>query len=75
MRPVTVGIFFKIVSVSLFPLLDLGVCYSAQRCGQTPEWLTDRGTSTCASRKSPPPVNTLAWLDGRDIVYWAVVSL
>jgi len=25
-------------------------------------WLTDRGTSTCASRKSPPPVRTLAWL-------------
>ena len=27
--------------------------------------LTDRGTSTCASRKSPPPVRTLVgWLVG-----------
>ena len=24
--------------------------------------MADRGTSTCAKRKSPPPVNTLAWL-------------
>ena len=30
---------------------------------QTQEWLTDRGTSACASRKSPPPVNTLVGLD------------
>ena len=37
------------------------VSVRAQRCGQTQEWLTDRGTSTCASRKSLPPVNTLAW--------------
>jgi len=29
------------------------VSYRAQRCGQTQEWLTERGT---------PPVNTLAWL-------------
>jgi hypothetical protein len=26
------------------------------------EWLTESGTSNCASCKSPPPVNTLAWL-------------
>jgi hypothetical protein len=26
------------------------------------EWLTDRGTSTSASHKSPPAVSTLAWL-------------
>jgi hypothetical protein len=32
------------------------------------EWLTDRGTSTCALRKSPPPVNTLAWLGETEIV-------
>jgi len=25
--------------------------------------MADRGTSTSFSRKSPPPVNTLAWLD------------
>ena len=24
--------------------------------------MADSGTSTCASRKSPPPVRTLAWL-------------
>ena len=52
---------FKIVSVSIYPW-SLGVCYRAQRCGQTQEWLTDRGTSTCAKRKSPPPLNSLAWL-------------
>ena len=30
--------------------------------GQTQEWLPDGGTSTCASRRSPPSVRTLAWL-------------
>ena len=54
--------WLQIVSVSIFLCYSLGVCYWAQLCGQTQEWLTDRGTSTCASRKSPPPVNTLAWL-------------
>jgi len=53
---------FKIVSVSIFPCYSLGICYWAQQCGQTQEWLTDRGTSTCASRMSPLPVNTLDWL-------------
>jgi len=33
-----------------------------QRCAQTQEWITDRGMSNCASRKSPPSVRTLAWL-------------
>jgi hypothetical protein len=28
----------------------------------TQEWLTDRGMTTCASRKAPPLVRTLAWL-------------
>jgi len=32
------------------------------------EWLTDRGTSTCASPKSPPPVNPLAWLGAQHCV-------
>jgi hypothetical protein len=49
---------FKIISVSIFPRYSLGVCYWAQRCAPTQEWLTDRGTLTCAT------VNTLAWLDG-----------
>jgi hypothetical protein len=35
---------FKIVSVSIFPCLTEGVCYRAQRCSQTQEWLTDKGT-------------------------------
>ena len=26
------------------------------------EWLTDSGTSTCVSLKSPLPINTLSWL-------------
>ena len=46
---------FKIVSVSIFPRYILGICYWTQLCSQTQEWLTDRGTSTCASRKAPPP--------------------
>ena len=53
---------FKIVSISIIPCQSLGVCYRAQPCGQTQEWLRDRGTSTCALHKSLPPVNTLAWL-------------
>jgi len=32
---------FKIVSVSVFPRYSLGICYWAQQCGQTQEWLTD----------------------------------
>jgi len=39
---------FKIVSVSVFPSWSSGVCYRVQRCRQTQEWPTDRGTSTCA---------------------------
>ena len=34
----------------------------AQLCGQTQVWQPDGGTSTCASRSSPPSVTTLAWL-------------
>jgi len=41
------------------------VSYRAQLCDQTQEWLTDRGTPTCVSRKSPPPLRTLAWLGGK----------
>jgi len=52
-----------------------GVCYRAQRCGQTQEWLPDRGTSTCSSRKSPPPVNTLAWLGLANVVVFVDVSI
>ena len=49
-------------SVSIFPCYSLGICYLAQLCGQTQEWLTDRGTPNCAWSKSPPTVNTFAWL-------------
>ena len=33
-----------------------------QQSAQTREWITDTVMSTCASRKSPPSVRTLAWL-------------
>jgi hypothetical protein len=32
-------------------------------------WLTDRGTSTCASRKPTFPFNTLAWLGNLVILH------
>ena len=53
---------FKTVSLNIIPSQSLGVCYWAQQCGQTQEWLTDRGTEPCTSRKSPPQVNALARL-------------
>jgi hypothetical protein len=33
----------------------------------TQDWLTDRGRSTCDSRKSPPSVRTLTWLEISDL--------
>ena len=37
------------------------------------EWLTDRGTSTCASRNSTLSVSTLAWL-GLAVLYHSTLS-
>ena len=49
------------VSNSISPSQSIGICLGVQRRGQTQEWLPDRGTSTCASRRYPPSVRTLAW--------------
>ena len=61
---------FKIFSVSIFPCYGLGFCYWSQQCGQTQEWLTDRGTSTCVSRNYPPQLKL--WLGLSD---WPAVLL
>ena len=51
-----------------YPPFRVKVSVRVQQCAQTQEWIRDRGMSTCASRKSPPSVRTLAWLGL--VMYW-----
>jgi len=69
--PLYRSLFRSPLTHSVRVLLELR-CYRAQLRGQTREWLTDRGTSTCALRKCPPPQLELwlglAWLSVQVLV-------
>jgi len=46
-----------------YPPVRAKVSVRVQQCAQTQEWITDRGMSTCASRKSPPSKLWLGLVD------------